>query len=68
MLPFSGVRQTGQEDGVVRTFSIASGQMARELRGDGPVFAVDLFGSVLLSGLESYTVEVWSLATIGLST
>lgn len=36
---------TGCQDGVVRTFSIASGQRTRELRADGMVRAVALCGS-----------------------
>ena len=54
---------TGCSDMVVRTWSVASGQLTRELRGHGgAVCAVSLSGSVLVSGGGGDgCVKVWAL-------
>ena len=46
----------------MRTFSVASGQLTRELRGHtGYVACVALSGSMVLSGGWDKTVKVWAL-------
>ena len=53
---------TGCLDSVVRTWSVASGQLTRELRGHSyAVWAVSLSGSVLVSGGGDARVKVWAL-------
>ena len=53
---------TGCRDRVVRTWSVASGQLTRVLRGHGDsVYAVSLSGSVLVSGGKDERVRVWAL-------
>ena len=54
---------TGCIDRVVRTWSVASGQLTRELRGhDDWVTSVALYGGVLVSGSLDKTLRVWSVA------
>ena len=52
---------TGCYDKIVRTFSVASGQLTRELRGHtAAVTCVALSGSMMVSGSNDKTVKVWA--------
>ena len=56
------VLATGCDDTIVRTWSVASGQLTRELRGhEGSVLTVSLSGSMLVSGSGDERVKVWAL-------
>ena len=53
---------TGCADSVIRTFSVATGQQTRELRGcTGDVVSLALSGSMLVSGDFAKKVKVWAL-------
>ena len=62
----STVLATGCDDTVIRTFSVATGQQTRELRGcTSFVWALALSGSMLVSGDGAFRragqVKVWAL-------
>jgi len=56
------VLATGCDDKCVRTFSLSSGVMTRELRGhQSAVFCVVLSEALLLSGSDDKSVKLWAL-------